>query len=432
MVTYGLVSAWNALCQQCFPVFTQPTAQVFLRLVTGWVLCTGRRTITGIIPFADPESIRSHDIYHRFFSKARWDPERLWKLLAQLLVRTFHPTGVIPVDLDDTVFHHTGRKMDGANWWRDAVRSTAKKIVYGWGLNLVVLTVRVTPPWGGEPIGLPVNLRLHRKKGPTLIDLAEAMLRQVAEWFPERQFRASADGFYAPLAGRKIPRTHLISRMRSDAAIYDLPAPETKVRRGPKRKKGFRFPAPIEFARRVRSWTRVQTNERGKVKDRLVHARIVLWYKVSHAPMLLVISRDPAGKERDDFFFTTALSMTPAEVVGAFAGRWSIEDTFKNTKQFLGAEEPQSWKGPGPERAAAIGLILYSLVWTWYVTTGYRKSILPRLPWYPGKTHPSFADAMAALRRALWQDRIISRFGKHAVPHTIFQFFLQAVEKAAS
>ena len=27
----------------------------------------------------------------------------------------------------------------------------------------------------------------------------------------------------------------------------------------------------------------------------------------------------------------------------------------KNTKQFLGAEEPQTWKGPGPERVAVTG-----------------------------------------------------------------------------
>jgi hypothetical protein len=431
MSTYSLVSAWTDLCQQLFPVFTQPTAHVFLRLVTGWVLCTGRRTITGIIPFADPGRLRSHDIYHRFFSGAVWDLEQLWKLLAQRLVRMFYPTGRIGVDLDDTLFHHTGRKMDGASFWRDAVRSTAKKVVHGWGLNLVVLTLRVIPPWGGEPLGLPILIRLHRKHGPSLIDLAEAMLRQVAEWFPERQFRAGADGFYAPLAGRRIPRTHLVSRMRSDAAIYELPPAKAKGRRGPQRKKGFRLPTPAELARHVRSWTTVRTVERGKVKERLVHARQVLWYRVSHAPVLLVISRDPAGKERDDFFFTTDLTMTPAEVIGTFAGRWSIEDTFKNAKQFLGAQEPQSWKRQGPERAAVIGLALYSLVWAWYLEAGYPKRVLPQIPWYPGKTHPSFADALAALRRVLWRDRIISTFGKHAVPHKIFQFFIQAVEKAA-
>jgi len=39
---------------------------------------------------------------------------------------------------------------------------------------LVVVTLRVQPPWGGEPLGLPINVRLHRKKELTTLDLAEA------------------------------------------------------------------------------------------------------------------------------------------------------------------------------------------------------------------------------------------------------------------
>ena len=66
--------------------------------------------------------------------------------------------------------------------------------------------------------------------------------------------------------------------------------------------------------------------------ERLVYAGKVVWYRVPQQPVLLVISRDPTGKEKDNFFFTTDLSLTAVEVVGGFAGRWSIEDTFKNTK----------------------------------------------------------------------------------------------------
>jgi hypothetical protein len=321
--------------------------------------------------------------------------------------------------------------MEGAGLWRDAVRSTVKTVVYAWWLNLVVLTLRVRPPWGGEPIGLPINLRLHRKNGPSLIDLAEAMIRQVAEWFLERHFRAGADGFYATLSGRKIPRTHLVSRMRSDAAIYELPPKRRKKQRGRKPKKGRRLATPLELARRGKKWVRVQTDERGKVRPRLIWTKVVIWYKVSHAPVLLVISRDPKGKEKDDFFFTTDVTLTAANVVGTFAGRWSIEDTFKNAKQFLGAEEPQSWKGQGPERAAVIGLALYSMVWTWFIQHGHRKTSIPPMPWYPTKTTPSFPDALAALRRVLWRDRIISMFGKHLVPARISNFFIAALERAA-
>lgn len=48
-------------------------------------------------------------------------------------------------------------------------------------------------------------------------------------------------------------------------------------------------------------------------------------------------------------------------VVSGFSGRWSIEDTFKNTKQLLGGQQIQCFKRQGPERAAEMSFALYSL-----------------------------------------------------------------------
>jgi hypothetical protein len=80
-----------------------------------------------------------------FFPGARWDMSQSWKLPALMLVRTLHPKGTITLALDDTLFHRSGRKVDGAAWWRDAVRSTKKNIACAWGLNLVVLTLQLQP-----------------------------------------------------------------------------------------------------------------------------------------------------------------------------------------------------------------------------------------------------------------------------------------------
>jgi len=431
MNTTTIISTWETIIQQFFPIFTAPTANIFISLVTGWVLCTAKRTITGILPFADPQGSRAHDAYHRFLPDASWVMSELWRLLTVLLVRTFYLEGTIHTDLDDTLFHHSGRKVNGAGWWRDAVRSTGTKIVHAWGLNLVVLTLRIYPPWGGEPLGLPINMRLHRKSGPTLIDLAEQMLQEIAEWLPERRFINHCDGFYASLAGRVIPRTHIISRMRRDAMIYDLIPQRKKPHRGRPRKRGQRLPAPKQMAKRIRNWKEVETVERGKVRKRLVYVRKVIWYNVSEKPVLLVISRDPTGKEKDDFFFTTDLELSAAEVIGGFAGRWSIEDTFKNTKQFIGAQEPQSRKGKGPERAAALSLWLYSVIWLWYLQQRRSQKLMVRLPWYSAKTHPSFRDALSVLRRALWKERIKCMFEKSIVHNKIFEFLIEALASAA-
>lgn len=424
-------SAWTELLQQFFPIFTTPAAEIFVRLITGWVLCTAKHTITGILPFADPAGQKAHDAYHRFFPDASWAMSELWRLLTILLARIFYPTGVIPTDLDDTLFHHSGRKVNGAGWWRDAVRSTGASVVHAWGLNLVVLTLRVNPPWGGEPLGLPINMRVHRKNGPTLIELAGQMLTEVALWLPQRHFLCCADGFYASLAGKDIANTHIISRMRRDANIYDLLGKKRKKTRGRPRKKGKKLPAPEKMAKRIHNFRLVKTCERGKSRKRLVYTRKVVWYRVSQKPMLLVISRDPAGKEKDDFFLTTDLSLTAAEVISGFAGRWSIEDTFKNTKQFIGGQEPQTWKRKGPERAAALSLWIYSAIWLWYLQQKSKRRYFFVPPWYPGKSAPSFADALSCLRRVLWRDRIKIMFGKRFVHNKNFEFLIEALAAAA-
>jgi hypothetical protein len=194
MLTRNITSTWQNIIKYFFPVFTVPTANVFASLVCGWILCTGRRTVTGMIRFAELFIKRPHDAFHRFFSTTNWSLTALWKLLAILLIKKFYPTGTIHLDIDDTLFHRPGPKVSGASKWRDPVRSE-QIIVFARGLNLVVLTLRVYPPWKGEPIGLPINMRLRRKEGLSHIDLAYAMLAEVAQWLPNRSFLCHATVF---------------------------------------------------------------------------------------------------------------------------------------------------------------------------------------------------------------------------------------------
>jgi hypothetical protein len=424
-------STWAALLGQFFQNFTKPGAEIFFRLMTGWVLCTCRRTITGILPFADPWAKRAHDAYHRFLPDARWSMAELWTLLAKILIQAFCRDRIITLALDDTLFHRSGRKVDGAGWWRDAVRSTHRNVVYAWGLNLVVLTLQIQPPWGGEPLGLPINMRVHRKNGPTLIELAAQMIDEVRQWFPQRPFRVVADGFYATLAGKDMGVVTVISRIRRDANLYDLPPKRAKKQRGRPRTRGKKLAKLQKMAAHIQNWQTITFRQRGKTVKRLVYTRVVLWYAVSRKPILLVISRDPAGKEKDDFFFTTDLTMNPAEVLACYADRWAIEDTFKNTKQFLGGQQPQTYKAKGPERAAGLSLWLYSIVWLWYIKQKSSRRYFIVQPWYRQKSAPSFADALSRLRRDLWRERIKCMFGISVVHDKKIEFMLEALAPAA-
>lgn len=426
-----IISTWTDIIQQFFSIFTAPGAEIFSKLMAGWVLCTARRTITGILPFADPCCRHAHDAYHRFFPDSRWDMDRLWQILTLMLVKIFCRTGIITLAIDDTLFHHSGRKINGAGYWRDAVRSSGKNIVYAWGLNLVVLTLQIQPPWGGEPLGLPINMRLHRKKQQTLIELATEMINQVHQWLPQRLFRVVADGFYACLAGKQLLNTTIVSRIKRNAKIYELVPKQRKKTRGRPRKKGKLLLKPEKMAAYIQDWQLIEFRQRGKITKRLVYVRQIIWYKVTHNPILLVISRDPSGKEKDDFLFTTDLTMTAGEVLECYNDRWAIEDTFKNIKQHLGGQQFQTYKGKGPERAAALSLCLYSMVWLWYLRQKSRMRYFLIQPWYRQKSAPSFADALSCLRRELWRERIKYMFGKSAVHDKKFEFLMEALASAA-
>ena len=393
-------------------IFTKPTAELFLQIAEGWVLCPSRRTLTGIYRFIDPQNDKNFDVIPYFFRDASWEPTELWEEWAKYIVSIFAPTdGVLTFTLDDTVFPKTGSKINGARTCRDAVRSMRNNFVKCWGLQFIPICLLVHPPWGGEPISIPVNIRLNRKaedgeKPVTLLDHAEAMIKELAEWLPDKKFRLIADGAYAPLAGCDLPRTEFISRIRSDAAIYELPTSRCPGQRGRPPVKGKRLPSPKDLVNQIKDWRRVATIERGQKRERLIHTRLIIWNHVSKKPMLLVISRDPDGKQEDDFFLSTDALVYPEEAIGLYSDRWSVEDTFRNVKQFLGAREPQSWKREAPERAGSFSFILYGAVWAERISRqGQPVAALDR-PWYAGKTSVSFQDALADLRQRLWSKRI--------------------------
>ena len=93
-----------------------------------------------MISVADPAGIRAHDAYHRFLRVGRWSMEQSWQILAVQLVALLCPTGVVPLDLDDTLYKKSGRKVDGAGVFRDAVRTDRRST-----LDFSELRVRELP-----------------------------------------------------------------------------------------------------------------------------------------------------------------------------------------------------------------------------------------------------------------------------------------------
>ena len=78
--------------------FTRPTWRKVLILLEGTLLARGRRTVTSALRIMGLHQLRQFNVFHHVFSRARWSPLQMSKVLFLLLVRMFVPAGA-PVQL---------------------------------------------------------------------------------------------------------------------------------------------------------------------------------------------------------------------------------------------------------------------------------------------------------------------------------------------
>ena len=403
------VTAFEAIVISFSPVFTAPSAESFVTLVAAWVQCLGRPTIRRLLLVVEGAT-KSLSSYSRFFRCARWSFDAVWKwFVTGLLVPRLAPEGRLIMACDDTTCDKFGRRVAYASLFRDAVRSTRSNKVLHWAHCWVVLSMQVRLPLWKRVISFPVMARLYRKEADadaehpfrTRQQLGLDMIQTVACWLPDREIEVVADGAYPceELVAGLPANVIFTSRMRSDAALYDQPKPPKKRKRGAPRKKGDRLPTPAELARTAKDWKRVKVVQYGEERERLIWTRVVLWWKVAKTrPMLLVIVRDPEGKEKDDFFFTTDPAASGAHVAEVFARRWGIEEVFREGKQFVGFGRVQGWRPASVERQAPFALLVLSLVKLWYVHNVALRTRPDELP-------PT-SQMLKTLRLAYWRRRI--------------------------
>jgi hypothetical protein len=422
----SIIASFAELLVPFVGCFTEPSGVSFLTLAPTWVLASGPRTVTNLIRTAGPMATKSHDAYQYFFSGAVWNMDTLWKVLFAMLL-TLVPEGTVMLAGDDTLLHHQGRLIYGIGWFRDAVRSKGEKVVHSRGHNWVFLCLVVRAPVLTDVyLALPICARLRPKaknqenktlkgrkgkkktEGPTLVDLMHEMLTLVASWAPGRQFQFLADAAYASLAGRLPQKMHMLSRMRSNAALH-APAPPPTGKRGRPPEKGKRLPTPARLAQDPTTpWTRVELKLYGESVERLVHVFNALWPEVcAKRPVRIVMVRDPQGRRPDAFFFSTDLTLGAADILEGYSARWCVEPMVREAKQSMGIEGPQAQLKAAVERQAPFAWLLLSLVKYWYLTQGHQSdsSWDQRDPWYLHKYNVPFEDMLSCLRRATWTDR---------------------------
>jgi SRSO17 transposase len=427
-----LTASFVDLLQQFAPVFTAPTFQTFVQIVTGWILSQRHRYVTEVI-FAGGNINNGHwSRFHRFFSHAAWDLDALSLLIAKLVVRILAPGATLLWAVDDTLCRKRGLTLYGAGMHHDPLISSRAKPLVSWGHDWVVLCLLVVHPfWAPTKVfALPITMRLYRnrqgltkgkknqtksaKRKPdpghrTRPQLAIELITLVSTWFPHDDILISADSAYGGQSVlSKLPaNVHLISHVHAKGALYTPAPPRATKSKGAPRKKGDRLPGMAAWADDpAKPWTELNFDQFGLHTRLAVKSQQALYYKAGGQRLLnIVLTRDLQGQRSDHLFYCTKLDWDARQILSTYAYRWAIECVFENCKQFLGLEDPANRLPRAVARTAPMALLLATLVVVWFHQAGHRYLRFPFRPWYQRKQEPSFADLLTTLRRLSYEDK---------------------------
>jgi hypothetical protein len=215
-----------------------------------------------------------------------------------------------------------------------------------------------------------------------------------------------ADGFYAKRPVLKPLRKEgvtVVSRLRKDAALRDLPLAAKKGQRrgrGRPRKYGQHRLSLAKRAAQQGGWQTVECRQYGKQVSKK-YKTFLATYVPADGVIRVVIVQEATGCE---FFFCTDPSATVVEILEAFADRTAIEQVFHDLKEVWGAGKQQLrnlWANIG---AYHLNLWIFSLVelWAWDKP---KTEICDRRasPWDDPDRRPSHADRRKVLCRNVLQ-----------------------------
>jgi len=466
-----LTQSFQILLLTFSPVFTEPSFETFRSLMAGWIASPRHRYITDLIISSDSVGNGHFSNYHRFFSQASWDIDQLWKLLAQLIVRTLvGKDAIIYLAGDDTLCRKRGLGIFGAGMHHDALSSSKSKKIFHWGHDWVDLCLIIANPWWAptKVFALPICMRLYRNKQglvkgknkvkkkrnvsrtkaaskkakaaaeakkkaakkadavhkkdssshKTRPELMAEMIALVATWFPDRKFVLVVDSLYSgkSVLGNLPENFDLIGPVHARAALYE-PAPNEPNRRGPRRKKGERLSSTAEWENDRKPWKTYHFSQYGLHGSLRAKTRTGLYYTAGKDRLLrFVLSQDTVGGRPTRIFYSTDVSLSAKKILSIFSFRWSIEVTHYDCKQHLGLEDPANRVPQAVERTAPMSMFLYSLTIVWFATEGHAYLQFPERPWYTWKREPSFRDMLTTLRRKSWEDNL-STVSLKTTPH---------------
>ena len=289
------------------------------------------------------------------------------------------------------------------------------------GLRWVCVMLLVEIPWAARVWALPFLSALapseryaaeRGRRHKKMTEWAWRLLLVVRQHYPEREIVAVADRAYASLkllerCRRLRKPITFITRLRLDAALYE-PAPARRPgQRGRPRLKGERLPNLSVVAEAPATvWERTTIANWYGSGERMVEvaSETAVWYSTGlfAVPLRWVLVRDPRGEFKTQALLCTDLNADPQKILSWFVMRWQMEVTFQEVRRHLGFETQRQWSELAIRRTTPVLLGLFSLVTLFaHGRMTQAAGAFRRVAWYR-KAHPTFADALALVRKELW------------------------------
>ena len=435
------------------PVFSRPVWQHVKVLMTGAVLAPGQRTVTAILRIMGRSAAPNFQTYHRVLNRAVWSPLYASRLLLRLFVAVFVPRGVVLFGLDDTIERRRGDQMTAKGIYRDPVRSSHAHMVKASGLRWLGCMLLTPIAWAQRVWALPCLTVLcpserfyeqHGRRHHTLLERAWQIIQLVRRWLPGREVVFVADSSFAALEWlalvAQLPGGSVITRLRLDAALYDPPPPRVLGQRGRPRLKGKRRPTlEAVLADEKTQWSKLTIDDWYGEGPREVEVATdtAIWYHSGKPPVAIrwVLMRDPQEHFKPQALLSTHLEHTPAQMLTWFVRRWTMEVTFEEARAHLGMETQRHWNDRAIARATPALVSLYSIMTlTAHLLIEKGATCVRSTAWYR-KTRPTFSDAMALVRRQLWEHIHFSTSQQETdmiqIPRTLLERFTEALCYAA-
>jgi len=357
--------------------------------------------------------------FYTFMASPKIPWRRLWQTLWKMIPGP-ETDGRLLLALDDCINPKTGKKIYGCDKVFDhAAKQNQSK--YPWAQNIVAIGLLKIVK--GRWACLPLSYRFyHMKKsierinrtinGPKIefkTKLAQAadMITGIAEAFRQTRIITITDswfgnnGLWKPLHNSLGQRFHMMSRLRSNNNVFQLPGPHRKKGAGRPRKYGKKLGDTSSLATRFKSLAiEYVVNLYGRDRTVVAYDRIVM-LKTLKCPVRVVwIYR----KTQWVALFSTDLTLSVQQIIEYYGARWKIEAAFKELKRDIGSAETQTRHPNAVINHLHFCMMATSVAWIYasrLAKTPNRRHVVK------GRNHFAFSD----VRRSVAQAALDNNFG---------------------